>query len=358
MAALAASELTLMVPGLFGPAPPRGVSSRGARETLVEGLELGALESLLARARRARIPHAYASPEDLCFGAFGYRREVGSDWPVAAVTRHADVGDGRPGWYLRADPVHLKADMSDLVLFDGQHFALDVDEARALAATVAGQFEHENWRFEVPHPLRWYLRLEQPQRITTAPLSLAALKPVTPHLPAGEEAARWRTRMNEIQMILHASAINRAREARGELPVNSLWFWGGGTLPGPAPATFSLIYADQALARGLAALAGIRSRPLPPGGAADIPADANGESMLVVLDQGWVPARASDVDAWRQFLSELEHHWFGPVDDALNSGALRSLTLLSDRPVQHQLGPARWWHRFRRPRSFADLAET
>ena len=53
-------------------------------------------------------------------------------------------------------------------------------------------------------------------------------------LPAGNEGSVWRRRMNEAQMVLHAHPGNEAREARGELPVNSVWFWGAGEL-GAAP---------------------------------------------------------------------------------------------------------------------------
>ena len=35
----------------------------------------------------------------------------------------------------------------------------------------------------------------------------------------------------EAQMILHEHEINVAREERGDLPINSLWLCGGGTVP-------------------------------------------------------------------------------------------------------------------------------
>jgi len=36
---------------------------------------------------------------------------------------------------------------------------------------------------------------------------------------------RFRAQLNELQMQLHDHPLNQAREARGELPVNSLWLW-------------------------------------------------------------------------------------------------------------------------------------
>lgn len=351
-------DLTLIVPGLFGPAPPPGVDRRAARESLLEGLALGAVETLLSRARRVPVGHEFATPEDLCFGAFGYRRAAAADWPAAAVTRRGDLGDAAGGWYLRADPVHLKADMRDLVLFDGEFFELGLNEARELAGIVAGHFADHGWQIEVPHPLRWYLRLKQTPVIITTPLSAARLQPVNPHLPAGEDGASWRACMNEIQMLLHACPVNEARESRGEAAINSLWFWGGGALPDALPAGYSSVYADTALAAGLGALAGIPSRPLPAGGAPGILRASAGASVLAVMEAGYGPARGRDVDAWRRFMAGLEQNWFGPLKAALDTGELAALTVVSDCPVRFEVRPAHWWQRLRRPRSFADLAES
>ena len=48
---------------------------------------------------------------------------------------------------------------------------------------------------------------------------------------SGEGAERWRALLNESQIVLHNHPINAVREARGAVAVNSLWFWGAGTLP-------------------------------------------------------------------------------------------------------------------------------
>ena len=351
-------DLTLLVPGLFGPAPPAGVNGRDARQSLVEGLNLYALESLLSHARRVALAHDYASPDDLCFGLAGYQRSAGADWPVAAVTYRADTGAGPPGWCLRADPVHLKADLNDLVLFDGGQFDLPLDDTRALEQVVARHFEQAGFRLEVHHPSRWYLLLNDAPKIHTTPLSEANMQPVAKNLPVGEGAAQWRAYLNDSQMLLHECDINDARIARGEVPINSLWFWGGGTLPDSVPADRATLYADNALAHGLGMMSNSECHSLPSDCASGILRQSGEGNILAVIDDGFTPARSRDVESWRAFIVDLERNWLVPLHHALETGNLLSLTVVSDVPVRFEIRPARWWQRIRSIRSFADLAQS
>lgn len=348
-------HLSLVIPGLFGPAPPEGNEAEAALEALVSGIDLSAMKALLSRARVTPAKGPWESPEDLIFSAFGYERP-GGDWPVAAAARTADIGGEEGGWCLRADPVHLKADMGDLVLFDGDHFALDLEDARALAAIVADHFSEMGWRLEVAHPLRWYLRLNTPARIQTSPLSMVRLRAVDAHLPTGEEAGRWHGLLNEVQMVLHDCAVNRSREARGEAAVNSLWFWGGGVLP-PAPAAPGFrAHGDSALLRGLAKRSGIECGALPAGAESWLEAADEGRH-LVLIESGHAPARSSDVEAWRDFIGDLSATWFAPLLRAVNGGLIESVTVSTDRDLRYDVRRARWWRRLKARRSFSRLAQ-
>ena len=54
-------------------------------------------------------------------------------------------------------------------------------------------------------------------------------------------------------MLLHEHPCNQRREQRGELAVNSLWFWGAGTDSRPrADVRFDAVWSDDPAARGLA----------------------------------------------------------------------------------------------------------
>ena len=71
-----------------------------------------------------------------------------------------------------------------------------------------------------------FLGLDADPKITTTAIEQVVNKDVAPYLPQGEGALAWASLQNEIQMLLFAHSVNEVREARGELPINSLWFYG------------------------------------------------------------------------------------------------------------------------------------
>ena len=260
MRSRASVELVLLVPGLLGPAAA-GPGDREAARALVAGLDLDGLDRLLARAGHAAGTAVEESLEALAFRAFGHAAPpAGTDWPVAALTALVDLeADEGSGFRLRADPVHLRADIDDLVLFDASGIDLSPDEAVALARTVNDALGPHGPRIDAAHPHRWYVAPDAPARIATTPLSRAAGARVFGALPRGPDAARWHRWMNEVQMALHECPVNVERERRGAAPVNSVWVWGAGSLPpaGDAPAPFVRVWTDDALLRGLARHAGV-----------------------------------------------------------------------------------------------------
>ena len=56
---------------------------------------------------------------------------------------------------------------------------------------------------------------------------------------------QWRKLLNEAQILLHAHPINQARESRGQPRVNSLWPWGGGSLPSDANTRLGVVKSNN-----------------------------------------------------------------------------------------------------------------
>ena len=322
----AKGEVTVHAPGLLGPWP------RALAADIARGLDVPGLLGLLARARPAAGRRAWRSragePESferLAFAAFGYP-SAGSDVPAAALTwRHDAAGspaaDAPLLVPLRADPVHLRPDLDAARLFDASHLTLTRDEATAMAAALDRHFAPEGMRFEAPHPTRWYARLEAPPDARFQPPGGVVGRGADGALPAGNEGSIWRRRMNEAQMVLHAHPANQAREARGELAVNSVWFWGAGE-PGPPPRRrFDEVVADDPLVRVLARRSGARVRNL-----AENPDPAGGPSGRRLVAPGRACLHAvlgRDVESWRREVLDAEERWFRPLLDVLTAGRLR-----------------------------------
>jgi len=332
-------SVRLFVPQLL-PDPP------GPADAL---LRFPNLHRLLARARLQRTP-ADHSQAVLC-AEFGVRVQ-GDDWPVAPLTLLADGHVPGADFWLRADPVHLQARQSDLVLVDSDRLGISATEAAALIESLNLHFSEEGLSFLAPAAQRWYIRVSQPARLRTIPPDQAAGRSIASLLPRGDDALAWHRRANEVQMLLHEHPVNAAREAAGTPPINSVWFWGGGRLPPSVAAEDAQVWALDPLARGLA-LNARRALHAPPGGAQAWLAQAADGRHLVLPD---LFEGAQQHAAWDQRTAHFDAVWLAPLLQALSRGALRELALITHHAgsaLRFMLSRADLWKLWRRNYSLA-----
>jgi hypothetical protein len=314
-------QCTLLIPHLFWP--------RETADIVAQGLELPALSTLLARAHQDRYPAV--APEAWLCQAFEVARQ--HDWPVAPLTLAIDGGHPESAYWMRADPIHIKVGREGLRLVDSALFGVSADEAQVLVAALNAHFSGSDIAFSAPHPKRWYVRLPRPANLLTHTISEVAGQDVQGHLPSGADALAWHGRFNEAQMLLHEHPVNEAREARGEPPVNSVWFWGGGVVPAVEGRHFASVASDDAAAAALAACADIPAGGLPADASAWLHAHEgahdSSRSHLVMLDQLATAVAYDDADAWRNRIAELDSLWLAPLLNALRKGRLSTLTLVA-----------------------------
>jgi len=311
-------ELTLYIPALFG---PDGRYSDAFIPTLP------ALETLLSRARRQDLPRLSCCRQTATL--MGCRVPPGESVPVAALTRLVDAGGPRGGIWMRADPVHLATGHRGLVLVDGQRASMDQREALALAAAIRPLFLDLGIELEVPHPVRWYIRLPDRPALATRELGEVMGRDVQSALPTGIDAGKWLRLLNEIQMCMHGSDVNREREARGLPLINSVWFWGDGDEPEAPDCDWSIIHGNDVFMQGLAQCAGRACEPLPGGAMTLLDQVAGAGRVLVVHDGCAGAARYQDLQGWNEALQGLERDWFEPLLAALRARRLSALTLVT-----------------------------
>ena len=337
----------LLVPDLFWP-------DRDFPDVYRE-LDTPALAQLLGKGRRQ---HAdTTSVEAWLCEQFSVERQ--QDWPVAPYSLLADGGDPGAHHWLRADPVHLKLEGGRLMLADSGTFSISQHEAERLTDSLNAHFCADGVTFYPLRPDRWYLRCETAPALETTELAAAAGRSIDALLPRGGDAQTWRTRLNDVQMLLHGHAVNDERESAGKLPVNSVWLWGGGSMQERVSAPFNALWSRDAFAAGLAQAARIAARNLP-GDAADFLRTSASEGVnLLVLDQLRGAAQYGDAHGWRESLERLERDWFAPLLQVLRQERIGMLSV-------HALGPEgalsaevtrgdlrRFW---RRVRPLADFA--
>jgi hypothetical protein len=263
-----------------------------------------ALRSQPATARLGSDEYSLTPPHELAMaGLWGWQ---GADGALPFAARHAQrdgVAVGDLCW-AELTPLHLRVGAEQVSAIDTAALKLDAEESRALFAALAELFPaDEGWTTAWGAPLRWYVAHASMQGLPGASLDRVLGRSVDPWMP---EARRLRTLQNEAQMLLHNHAVNAAREARGELAVNSVWISGCG--------------APQALP-----------------GELDLRIDWRLRAPLLAGD--W----ASWTDAWRALDA-------GPVHELVQlaaKGQVVHLTLCGERFAQsYRLQPRRWWQRW------------
>lgn len=285
--------LQLVIPGLFA-------SIQALPET--DASRLSALSMLDVRGTRNACE--IDSVEAMLCRQFGIARQT--DWPLAAITYAFDDGRAGSDYWLRADPTHIQIHRDKLILLD--ELDISADEAQALCDSLASHFG-DTFSPLPMQPDRWYLRVPDDPRITTTPLSQALGRHIDPLLPRGDSAMRWRKLLNEAQMLLFSHPVNQSRESRNLPSVNSLWLWGGGTLPAaPDVPSKTAFYGRDFTARAIAKFSSAAAHALPDSWHPGID-----DSSLCLLDQLNRCWQNNDMTGWLAGLSDIDSNWIGEL---------------------------------------------
>ena len=228
--------LHLIVPALGHPWPQPGYTPP----------ETPALDRLLARADPGAGADSYA---ETLFDLFQVPAGSRATAPFCWLGLQ---GEPPPGWVMHADPVHFHPDRDRLLLFTLAEGAVSPEEAQGYVRAFNDHFAGEGMVLHALAGQRWFLTLDREPAARFTPLEQAVGRALEEAMPEGAEAARWRQLMNEVQMLFFQLPLNQAREERGELAVNGLWFGGpgrGATSVGRAPRLVSA--SDDPLLQGL-----------------------------------------------------------------------------------------------------------
>ncbi|MEI2415066.1 hypothetical protein V8Z80_02690 [Orrella sp. JC864] len=224
----------------------------------------------------------------------------------AAGQGHADA----PVWL--ADLVHLAIGTDRARLADPCAMRLSPQEDQALFEAARPWLDDSPFRAEPLAPGRWRMALPEGMAPPSASPAAVAADAVHDWWPQDAAMRPWRRLLNAVQMAWHEHPVNQAREARGELPVNGLWLYGGAR-PWPLAPLHDPVLAQleaphragdwaawlDALAQVEAALRGQH----PPG--PDQPLVLSGAGRIVQLTPvhgpallRWLPRRKQNWNRW------------------------------------------------------------
>lgn len=273
-----------------------------------------ALAHLMARARLEPLDDSIESLICQQAGLPAGAQGAGS-LPIAAIS-HLGEGGQEPavavdeGYFLFADPVHFVLQRDSFSLSDPVPMALSPEESSSLLDSLNRHFAADGLRFMAGSSGHWYLHLAEQPNIVSCHPGLAVDRDINAFLPKGNGAARWNQLINEIQMLLHSHPVNQARESKGLVPCNSLWFWGEGKLPVKGKGEPIFAHASTPLMRGLGKLGKIECQDIP----AAFPAACSSGIQAVT----WVQLDES---------TDINDSWFQACARLLKRGDVDSLQL-------------------------------
>ncbi len=319
---------------------------------------------------------------DLASVAPGVVASAGID-AAGAARNSAPVGQATPTTSWIATPIHLITGLTNLHLDRRGILRLPASDLETFAADFNRTFGDSGLRltplasgdFLLQGPSTFTAATTEPARALVADLEAS--------LPKGSEAKALKRLGAELEIWLHTNPLNEVRRRRGELPVSTLWLWGGGAdlASGKAslandsatPAGGRAVPTDGGLAStgdrpvtnatadthrtaafgtdpyvaGLCRLNGNQSHPLPDQ-FTDLLADPQPQRAVLVTE---VTPLLHQNPYWTVFeaLAEIDGRLISPAIGALKNGALESVVLIAN-DVQLHVRPIYRFKLWRRPR--------
>jgi hypothetical protein len=278
-----------------------------------------------------------------------------------------DAISGGTVWF--ATPIHLIAGLTSVHLDYRGLLRLAAEDLTRLAKDFAAAFGDTDFHLEPTPSGALLLRSRSPLDVVTTDPSRALARELEASLPTGRDAAVLKRLGAEMEMWLHNHPLNEGRARRGELPVSTLWLWGGGpplevkgdptppvdhSTSGGQPTvsdqpTFRMAFGSDPYLAGLCSLNGTPLHPLPE----QLPDLAQYPGVEQVALVAQITSLLQAKPRWMMFeaLAHIDNGFIQPAMAALRRGAVDSVVLVANDTQLHinRRDRLKFWRR--RPKS-------
>jgi hypothetical protein len=278
----------------------------------------------------------------------------------AAIAAAASAHPLDEGCVWIANPIHLIAGLTNLHLDYRGLLRLSAQELTRLAQDFTKTFGEADFRLEALESGPFLLRSARSLNATTTEPARVLAHELEASLPDGPDAPVLKRLGAELEMWLHSHPVNEARVRAGELPVSTLWPWGGGVALGRPDATVvhaassdpsadPLAFGSDPYLAGLSHLTGLQLQPLPE--RLPDPTDWSHTRRAVLVTQITALLQANRGWTMSEALAEVDRCFILPAIEALRAGAVSSVLVIAN-DIRLQVGRRdrlRFWRR--RPKS-------
>jgi hypothetical protein len=282
------------------------------------------------------------------------RDDLASAAPAAvAAAGDSSAGDPATGTVWIATPIHLLAGLTSLHLDFRGLLQLSKEDIATLVQDFTTTFGDSEFQLRPSQSGSLLLRTRDSVNAVTTDPTRALANDLEASLPTGPDAGALKRLGAEMEMWLHSHPVNEARARRGELPISTLWLWGGGpTLSSadltPRPAA-SAAFGSEPYLVGLCRLSGTPLDPLPE----RLPEPTqlpNIEGLLLVAQLA--PLLLANPN-WTMFdaLAQIDRAFIEPAVAHLRGGHVNSLLVVANDRQLHvrRQDHLKFWRR--RPKS-------
>jgi hypothetical protein len=327
---------------------------------LTRALQAPALAALLSRISDARLrpldAGARVLPHELWIArALGLAHGL---VPGVATSAMRGVGlDPGDGMWFVVNPAHIQIARTHLQMDDTRALDLREQEARALFDSARPCFEDAGYALEWGSRDTWFMRADDWTELTTASPDAAVNMNLTDWMPSGPQARAFRKLQNDVQVTWFTDPANAAREARGQLPINSFWPWGNASMATEHAQQLVAKVSGKPLVRPRVAafeapgwLTALADRRLDSLAGLDGLLDGNGD-WLLACGNVTAPGIAADWSGWLQQMQRLEQELFAPLLAALHKGRVKEVRLVLSHRDGHlettttPLAQRKFWRR-------------
>jgi len=290
------------------------------------------LKTLVATVQELAPEHTGCTPfEAIRLQQLGYTPSAGANLGTGLATLHAGVKNPSETVWL-AELSAISVGREGATIAHPASFEVTSEEADALFDAVSELWADRAISALPINTRQWRIWLD-PSASTRSltPAAMAEMR-LTDWWPQEDSLREWRRLLNEIQMVWHEHPVNTARAERGEVPINSLWLFGGaqGWSPGHSAVQTAADPKNQTRAQK-ETVASNQPR------AAALSSALIYEGLHIPYLQGDWAAWIAALPALSEYLSTLERN--------------TSLTLTGQqRAVILTPARKRWWHGLLAPR--------
>lgn len=171
----------------------------------------------------------------------GYTPLEGANLGTGLASLHAGVKNPSETVWL-AELSTITVGREGATIAHPASFEVTAAEADALFDAVSGLWADRAISALPINARQWRIWLD-PSASTRSltPAAMAEMR-LSDWWPQEDSLREWRRLLNEIQMVWHEHPVNIARAERGEVPINSLWLFGGAKGWSPTQAELQPVY--------------------------------------------------------------------------------------------------------------------